>query len=161
MVVLFEKIKEISDGRVTFYSAYLGDNDLTEIELFDNKDFPEHEHELEILYNAIDLMRTKGALKAFFKDEGAANALPFVPQSLQVANEADYGIRLFCIRINDNIVVLLNGSVKTALKNKDCNNVRPHFNNARAIALQIDKMISAKEIFSTDRDCLDKIETEI
>lgn len=116
MVVLFEKIKEISKGRVTFYTARLDDKELNEIESFDNQEFPNHTEELEILYNAIDLMQIKGALKAFFKEEDAANALPIVPQSLQVANDTDYGIRLFCIRLNDNIVVLLNGSIKTAQK---------------------------------------------
>lgn len=161
MIVLFEKIEEISGGRVTFYTAKLDDKELTEIEIFDDKDFPDHSEELEILYTAMDLMQIKGALKVFFKEEGAANALPIVPQSLQVANGTDYGIRLFCIRINDNIVVLLNGDIKTALKNKDCENVRQHFNNARAIAMEIDKMIALKEIFPTDRDCLNKLEIEI
>lgn len=39
--------------------------------------------------------------------------------------------------------------------------MRPHFNNARAIARKIDKMIEVKDIFPTDRDCLDKLEIEI
>ena len=161
MLVLLEKIEEISTGKVTFYTARLDDKELTEIEIFDNQDFPNHSEELEILYNAIDLMQTKGAIKAFFKEEDAANALPIVPQSLQVNNETDFGIRLFCIRINDNILVLLNGSIKTTLKNKDCENVRPHFNNAKAIARKIDKMIADKDINPLDGECLNNLEIEI
>ena len=120
MIVTFEKIEDISTREVVFYTDRLDDKKLTEIEIFDEQEFPEHEHELEILYNAIDLMQGKGALKPFFKVEDAANALPIVPQSLYAASGTDFGIRLYCIRINDNLVVLLNGSIKTALKNQDC-----------------------------------------
>ena len=59
-------------------------------------------------------MKDKGALEAYFKVEDAANALPIVPQSLRVANKKDFGIRLYCIRINDSILVLLNGAIKTS-----------------------------------------------
>jgi len=161
LIVAFEKIEDISAGEVVFYTARIGDNELTEIELFDEQEFPQHAQELEILYNAIDLMQTKGALKPFFKEEDTANALPIVPQSLHVANGTDFGIRLFCIKINDNIVVLLNGDVKTALKNQDCDNVRQHFNNARKIARKIDKMIIDGDLNPLDTDCLMDIEIDV
>lgn len=161
MVVCFEKIEDISHGKVAFYTVKLGDNQLTEIELFDSKDFSDHAQELKILYNAIDLMQIKGALKAFFKDEDAANALPVVPESLQVANGTDFGIRLYCIRINDNLAILLNGAIKTAHKNQDCENVRQHFYNAKRIAKAIDKMILDREINPVDANCFANLEIEI
>ena len=161
MTVSFEKIEDISAGEVAFYTARLGNKELTEIEIFDEQEFPQHEQELEILYNVIDLMQYKGALKLFFKEEDAANALPVVPQSLYAANGTDFGIRLFCIRLNDKIVVLLNGSIKTALKNQDCDNVRQHFNNAKKIAKKIDNLIIDGDIKPLDKDCLNDLEIEI
>ena len=161
MKVIFEKIEEISDREVEYYSVRLGEKPITEFELFDAKDFPRHDEELQIIYNVIDQMRWRGARQFFFKQEGPANALPRVNQEIIDANNEDFGLRLYCIRLTDNLVVLLNGEIKTKINPIDCPNVRIHFRNALKIAQKLDKALFDKEVNYQETDCLLEFEIEI
>ena len=161
MKVIFEKIEEISDREVEYYSVRLGEKPITEFELFDAKDFPRHDEELQIIYNVIDQMRWRGARQFFFKQEVPANALPRVNQEIIDANNEDFGLRLYCIRLTDNLVVLLNGDIKTKINPVDCPNVRLHFRNALKIAQKLDKALLDKEVNYLETDCLLDFEIEI
>lgn len=161
MIVCFEKIHEFSIDKVEFYTIKLGNNELTEFELFVEKDFPNHTNEIEILYNVIEAMKTKGAKFHFFKDEANANALPIVPTSLMDSNKIDFGLRLYCIRITDNLVVLLNGNIKTHKNPALCENVKKHFKNALKIATKLDSLRFRNEINFLETNCLTNIEFEI
>ncbi len=147
MFVTFEKLDEISDGHVDYYSAKFEGNKLTEFERFDAKDFPNHLADLELIYGVIVEMGIKKARKFFFRHEGNADALPNnVPLEIIDANEADFGLRLYCIRISDDIVILLNGDIKTARDPNDCPNVGGHFKRARKIARLLDQARADNEI---------------
>ncbi len=122
----FKKVDELSHN-VDFYTVRLGNKELTEFEFFVNKDFPDHEEEIEILYNTIDIIGERGAKIRYFKSEGPANALPKVSKPVILSNEQDFGIRLYCVRLTDYLVVLLNGDIKTTLNPKDCPRVAKHF----------------------------------
>ena len=161
MLVVFEKIGDISTEEVTFYSVRLNKNELTEIELFDEYEFPEHSKELEILYNVIDEIKYRGAKSYYFKSEEGANALPRVSQQIINANKKDYGLRLYCIRLTDNIVVLLNGNIKTKHNPEECPNVRRHFKNAIKIARKLDKLLREGEVNYEKPNCLLNLEFEI
>ncbi|HEY6083442.1 MAG TPA: hypothetical protein VIU45_08295 [Chitinophagaceae bacterium] len=161
MIVKFDKIEDISDGIVKFYSVRLRDNMLTEFEIFDAKDFPNHIEELEIMYATINEMKIRGAKPYYFKPEGPANALPKVKQKIIVANQKDFGLRLYCIRLTDEVVVLLNGGIKTQRDPKNCPNVKPYFEMAIKIAKVLDKALVDKEINYQEIDCLDHFEIEI
>jgi hypothetical protein len=139
----------------------LDDNKLTEFELFVDKDFPEHESELEIIYNAIEEMQYRGAKSIYFKDESNANAMPVVTKAIMDSNKGDYGIRLYCIRLTDQLVVLLNGEIKTESKAQDCINVKKHFKNAVTIATKLDTLVINREINFQETDCLINLEFEI
>ena len=161
MVVTFEKIEDFSSGKVDFYTIKLDDNELTEFELFVDKDFPEHESELEIIYTAIEEMQYRGAKSIYFKDESNANAMPVVTKAIMDSNKGDYGIRLYCIRLTDNLVVLLNGDIKTEPKAQDCINVKKYFKNAVIIATKLDTLVINREINFQETDCLTNLEFEI
>lgn len=161
MIVEFQKIEEISDGRVDFYSARLGENELYEFEYFDGKDFSKHEKEIQILYNVIDQIKYKTAKQYFFKHENAANALPKVSPEIIKANLDDFGIRLYCIRLTDNVLILLNGDIKTKQNPMDCDKVRIHFMNAIKIANKLDKALLAREINYQNVNCLVGYEIDI
>ncbi len=161
MKVYFEKITEFSGAVVDFYTVLLDDDAFYEFEKFDNTDFPEHAKELQIMYAVIDEMQERGAKKYYFKEENAANAIPIVTQHIINANKKDFGIRLYCIRLTDNVVILLNGGIKTKKLPIDCPNVKQHFKNALKIAKQLDKAIIAKEINVQQKDCLQYYEIEI
>ena len=162
MTVTFEKIDELSADLVDFYTVRLGDNELTEIELFDEKDFPKHQEEIQIIYNVIEAMKTKGARLHYFKtNEGPADALPRVSQEIMDANKDDYGIRLYCVRLTDNLVILVNGGIKTKIDPTLCNNVSPHFRRTYRIASNLDKLLKGGEINFQESGCLDNLEIDI
>jgi hypothetical protein len=159
--VYFELIDDLSQESVEFYSAKLGDDSLFEFEKFDGKDFPNHVEELQIIYSVINQMQFRGAKHYFFKHEGPANALPRVTQEIIEANKDDLGLRLYCIRLTDDVVVLLNGDIKTKQAPTECENVKVHFSNAIKIAKKLDKALLDREINYQKRDCLQHYEIEI
>lgn len=161
MIAIFKKIYQFSHDRVVFYTIKLNNNELTEFELFMDKDFSRHQEELEILINVIDEMKFKGAKSYYFKDESNANALPIVPTSIMDSNRVDFGVRLYCIRITDHLVVLLNGNIKTHKNPSLCENVKKHFNNALKIATKLDLLRLENEIDFFELNCLLDLEIEI
>jgi hypothetical protein len=161
LLVRFKRIDELSGGVVDFYTVYFQDNELSELELFDEKEFAGHQEELQIINNSIMEMMDRGAKKWYFREEPPADALPGrVPQEIMDLNN-DFGIRLYCVRLNDNMVVLLNGDVKTNQKPQLCANVKGHFMRARAIGMELDKMIAAGELNLQARLALENLEIEI
>jgi len=148
LVVSFIKIKELSTYKVGFYTLYLEEEELTEFEKFDGTDFTHHQEELEIIYSILKIMGLRGAKPYYFRPENGAEALPTkkdVPLHLIEAN-ADQGIRLYCIRITDSIVILLNGGIKTNQDPKLCPNVKRHFNIAWQLSAAITRAKLAGDI---------------
>ncbi len=161
MLVRFEKIDDLSNGVVQFYTVRLGNNLLSEFELFDEKEFPNHENEVILTYNVIMEMGKRGAQKIYFKHEHAANALPRVSQEIMEANKDDFGLRLYCIHLTRTLVVLLNGDIKTAINPENCKNVKAHFLQAKKIAVHLDKALANGEISYLTEDSLTDFEIEI
>ena len=100
---------------VNFYTLRFQDED-TETDNFLDK-FPEgceYEKDIDIIIKWIDEIGTRGALERYFRPESKQRynvwAVP-----IETAN-----IRLYVIRLSENIVILGNGDVKTAKTyNKD------------------------------------------
>ncbi|MDI9365572.1 MAG: hypothetical protein QM541_11525 [Flavobacterium sp.] len=148
MIVRFIKIKELSTYKVGFYTLYLDEEELTEFEKFDGTDFTHHQEELKIIYYILKTMGLRGAKPYYFRPENGAEALPAkkdVPLRLIEAN-LDQGIRLYCIRITDKIVILLNGGIKTNQNPKLCSNVKRHFNIAWQLSAAITRAKLAGDI---------------
>lgn len=53
---------------------------------------------------------------------------------------------MYCIRICDEVVILLNGGIKTAQKAQQCPNVAPHFTMANKVSKLLTQAIKDKEI---------------
>jgi hypothetical protein len=133
LVVSFDTIPGLSFRNVQFISAKLGKDPLSEFEKFDEKDFhlPQHVTERQIIYTTITKIGERGAKPFFFRHEGPAFALPGkVDQALIESNPADFGIRLYCGLLRPDLVILLNGDIKTRHNPDECPNVGPHFRNA-------------------------------
>ena len=157
MTVQFERIDAFSDdGVVEFYTVRLDDNRLTEFELFIEKDFPDHLEEIRILYAAIRRIQWRGAHPSLFKFEENADALPKVPDEVKILNEDDWGVRLYCIRVNEGLVILLNGDIKTEEDPNKCPNVKHHFNRARKIGTVLNREIAERTIKIKEERALDK-----
>lgn len=143
LIVSFEDITELSSELVRFYSVKLGSDSLCEFEKFDALELIESGHleERSILYTVLDEMTWRGAKRYFFKPEGAASALPRITALQADKNLHDFGLRLYCVWINENAVVLLNGGIKTTHNPLQCPNVKDHFRRALRIAQKIDRAL--------------------
>ena len=133
MLVSFAPIPGFSFRNVQFISAKLGKDPLSEFEKFDSKEFskPQHIEELQIIYKTIAEIDKRGAKSFYFRHEGPAFALPGrVDKRLMDSNRDDFGIRLYCGLLRQDLALLLNGGIKTRLDPKLCPNVGPHFRNA-------------------------------
>lgn len=161
MKAVFEIIEDYSTELVEFYTVRLEDDELTEYEKFYEKDFPDHKEEIQIIDSIIIEIGLRGAKKYQFKHEGAADAIPFVSDEIKENNQNDWGIRLYCVRVNENVVILLNGDIKTNRDPERCDNVKPHFRLSRRIARGIDNAIAEKDINVTIIDCLNHYEIYI
>lgn len=138
VIVKFIKILAISTPKVGFYTVALGSSELTEFEKFVAKDLSAHKEELQKLYTVIDQMGLSGAKPYYFKSEGGFEYLPKISsKAIALADNEDYGIRLYCVHISPRIVVLFNGGIKTNLDPDLCENVKTHFSQARKIARKI------------------------
>lgn len=125
-IVEFKRYK-----RVTYYSIKQDDDDDSETDKFFNKleNIVEISEELDNIVHWIkSIGNMRGAQIKHFRPENLAVALP-PPRNVKgtVANN----IRLYCHWVNEGVVILFNGGVKTNIDPVLCKNVKPHFLNAQ------------------------------
>lgn len=112
----------------------------------------EYREQLGMILQYIEEIGEKyGALRGHFKHERSADALP-PPYYIQPGKPNRYGLRLYCIRLSNEIVVLLNGDLKTENNPEDCPNCRRHFRFANALARRLDEAIRAKDIILNGKE---------
>ena len=99
-----------------------------------------------------------GAKSNFFRDERKAEALPLEffqyvgPDDESPGNQ--FGLRLYCLRITESIVILLNGDLKTTQKVDECPKCRIHFQRANKIAGRIEEAIAKKWLTTKGKEML-------
>jgi hypothetical protein len=138
--------------RVTFYSVRIENEAYSEIEKFiirfqqDKK----YQQELENILALLKIMGTeKGALPILFRDESQAQALPperFAAIKQNLVHFIDADLRLFCLRISSEIVVLFNGGVKESQKTQDSPDLLAKFRLAQRFCKAITQKIIEKEL---------------
>jgi len=101
---------------VNFYSIKLDDCQLTELERFFEK-FPigcEYDRDVDIIVAWLDKIGDTGALERYFKSEGRyGDGVGAIP--IELGNK----VRLYCLRLSDNILIFGNGDVKDCTKWQD------------------------------------------
>jgi hypothetical protein len=138
--------------KLTFYSVRIEDESYSEVEKFilrfqqDDK----HKDELENILALLKIMgNEKGALPIFFRDESQAQALPperYVAIKQNMLHFIDADLRLFCLRLSNEIVVLFNGGIKESQKTQDSPDLFPKFRLAQRICKTITQKIIDKEL---------------
>jgi hypothetical protein len=121
---------------------------------YDKYDNPEDTNfdEFEVIVDIIDAIgyHKKGAEDCLFRFEDAAHALPskrgYAKRVLEIEVIEDSGLRLYCIRLTNRVVILLNGGVKTTDTALTCPNVKQYFIMAQLVAKVIDSMFSERSI---------------
>jgi hypothetical protein len=144
---------------VTYYTVRLVVNDieadLNETDKFYEKcNDPAHSHHGEfcVIVDVIDAMGSSvlGAQASLFRFEEAANALPppvkEADKLLDIQVPTDSELRLYCMRITDEVVILINGEVKTENNALSCPNVKSYFRFAQSVAKAVDKLINEGSI---------------
>lgn len=95
--------------------------------------FPELQQLVRFVFDVGDVY---GAVDRHFKTEGKAFRF-LEPGYIETENPNHYGLRLYCLPINEKIVFLFNGCAKTAQKIKDCVNCSYHFHMANLLSTKI------------------------
>ena len=147
----------ITYEKVTFYTVRLEGQQYTEFEKFilkhqDNDTVHNEYHDLLSLIQRLG--ERIGAKERYFsRHEKKAQALPPEWKSLPLGERKlhvkyQHNLRLYCMRITDEIVFLFDGGVKSpgAITAQDCKNVRQFFKLANQFAAAIEKSIIEKDI---------------
>lgn len=128
-------------------------------QVYDDVNHP-HFNEFDAIMRVIDAMgyHVRGAEAWLFRPENAAHALPPnrkpARKALDIEILEDSQLRLYCIRLTSEVVILLNGGIKTQDNAQDCPNVRGHFSQAQAIAKAIDKLMIDGSIMIEDTEII-------
>lgn len=148
MFVRLVRLGRLSFEKVYYYTAHIEDADNNEFQdfLVRMQAIPEYKEQLgKILQFINEIGEKHGAHKGHFKHERSAEALP-PPYYIQPGKPNKYGLRLYCIRLSDEIVILLNGDLKTNNNPEECPNCRKHFRFANTLARKLDEAIRDKDV---------------
>jgi len=154
----FVTIEEaISFNKVTYYTVKFEDESHNEFQKFIIKNGSDKKihNEFNDLLSLIKRLGDKiGAKERYFsRKEKKAEALPPDWKKLSHGERMLHvkyqnNLRLYCMRINDELVFLFNGGVKTPgnITAQECNVVRKYFNMANQLAKAVETAIKDKEI---------------
>ena len=143
---------------VTFYTILYEDEEITESDKFFDT-FLENEkyaQDLEEIVARMDEMGERGARAQYFRFEGAAHAIPKNQKGRrEVEARAVTGnrLRLYCLRVCDEIVILGNGGVKRGRTAQDDPITKKYFDQINRFAKAFDEKIIDREIrFKFDKE---------
>ncbi len=131
------KIEEISTNNVTFYTIKFDGKSVSEIIDFYNRMEMEETNieELNVIDATIEEIGVRKALHRYFaREEQDASALPPYSSNYIENLEGDFGIRLYCVVLTEEIVFLLNGDrKKTQSAQNEESNVSRYFYMANSL----------------------------
>lgn len=146
MKAQFIQLEHLQFSKVWFYTIQVEGKSVSEFQDFQKRmqlDKKDKKQVAEINRYIEQIGKYYGAQDRYFKREGHAERLPPpTHRFIDSDGETDFGLRLYCIRISDEIVILLNGDRKTTQKLRDCKNCKPHFDFANRIS---DLIFDAKQ----------------
>ncbi len=130
-----ERIKELQFEIVKYFSILLieegKEKETNEFYHFLNRieDIPEFEEDLLNLITWIEeIGKNIGAKRYLFRNESIIADVHALPPPLRQMNIHEIiveKLRLYCLVLNENVVILFNGGIKTTINAKDCPNVGP------------------------------------
>lgn len=108
---------------VNFYSIRLEEEEYAELERFFEK-FPEgcgYDDEIDVIISWMDKIGEKGACERYFRPEGRyGDGVGVIPIDI------GHKLRLYCLRISDNILIFGNGGIKDASSWQNSKTLAPY-----------------------------------
>lgn len=144
-----EFIQQFTFKKVKYYTIRFENKEYTEFEDFLNRMVNEKKYTDDFqnlflwLQNIGDLY---GAQEKFFRPEQNAQALPPPAQMQKLMSVGVEDLRLYCLRLNNSVVLLFNGGIKTKQLAQDCPNVSSCFRTANQLVIKINQLFQEKEI---------------
>ena len=89
---------------------------------------PKYKKDFDTIIRRIEKILEDGALERYFRPERKASALPIYSSDL----------RLYCFRLNDKILIIGNGGIKTTKKVQDSPDCFPYFNLMNDLAYKLE-----------------------
>lgn len=147
------KINELSGEKVTYYTLFIDGEEVPVFLDFLNRmeENKEIEDDLNNLIIWIQEIADKyGAVKKYFRYEGIdsdTSALP-PPGGVMRSHKIEVNnLRLYCFVLNENVVFLFNGDVKTNVVDaKDCPKVGKYIRQSNRMSKAIDQLVKEGEI---------------
>ena len=143
--------------KVNYYTFQVDGRTQSETDSF----FSRFENDVEMT-NDINLLVTwiaeigqrRGAKQRYFRFENDANALP-PPARIMAELGDDYcRLRLYCIRLSDEVVILANGGIKTGRTVQDSPELLTRFRFANKMASQLNALIQSRELIINGREII-------
>ncbi|MFZ5939677.1 MAG: hypothetical protein ACOYXB_03805 [Bacteroidota bacterium] len=151
----FARIQVLNDfyfRKVKYYSICIEESENTEFEDFLTRmeSEPEYEEDVINLFSWLELIgEYEGAKEKYFRHEGLISDTKALPPPASQMDDNGLNVRdlrLYCQRLNEHVVILFNGGIKTKNKAQDCPNVSGYFRQANKFSKQINELFAQKEI---------------
>ena len=156
MKVTIEPIDDFQFEKVCFYTVVLQQRSKSEFQDFSSRMMNSSDIN-KIDYGEIVKFIKRigeseyGATIENFKDEKSAHRLKIVEiEKPKKGLPNDYGLRLYCFRINEKVVILFNGDRKTKPKAQQCPKCKTFFETANLISKELGKALIADKISTDD-----------
>lgn len=147
-----ENLKHFTFKKVKYYSIRI--NNASTVEFIDfltrMENDKDHENDLNNLFEWLEIIgNTQGAKSEFFRPEGYVSDATALPPPLKIMEAYEIiveDIRLYCLRLNESVVILFNGGIKTKQKSQDCPNVSKYFKQANIFSKKINALFGSNDI---------------
>ena len=151
-----EVLKNFTFEKVKYYSFRFEHSENNEFYDFLNRmeDESEYEEDMNNLFVWLEYIGQKeGAKEKYFRHEGYnsdTSGLPPPRTIMEVYEIPVKDVRLYCFRLNEHVVVLFNGGIKTTDKAQDCPNVSQYFKQANNIVKKLNELFYENELSWND-----------
>lgn len=140
---------------MSYYSLVLDEESVSLFEGFVTEQTKENKEKLNHILAWMKVIGNKyGAQEHYFRPEAEtadASALPpkgikREPAYIEKGKKVSNMLRLYTFRLNENVVFLFSGGLKTSNYAQDCPNVAPHFKMANKLTAALQTALEEKEI---------------
>lgn len=137
-----EEFKEYQNVKI--YSVKFDDENVNETDSFISRfiNDDKYKDDFNTIIYWIDKIGKTGVLQRYFRPEKRALAIPL---------ESGKSLRLYCYRVNDEILVIGNGGIKSSKKVKDSPDCYPHFQLMNHVAKKMYWGLQDKKIIIKSR----------